>query len=224
MKTLLLILISIYAYAGSFSEKYNRYPAPYAMFVQMKRLVPKFEVTGLAIDQCKYLGRENSGVLGSNLPSFGLPLEPEPGALFAPLFAKCFGDVLEAGLVRINSEAVVENAKTIFGPTLFSELMADLALRHETNFTITNFASISPALRDKIMRRLIFYIVGPVAILKYFKYIGPNNVFGRPINTAGELANFLETAILPASGTQFTLLHLIQDMTTILRLGPAMVN
>lgn len=215
---------------ASFEEKNRRYPAPYDMFNHLKRIIPQLDYTRVP-QECWSLTESNAAVLGSTIPSYGQPLETEPGALFVQLYSKCLRETIRIG-ISDDSTQRDSNLNALLGAELVSA-MAQLANQGRTDprpagEVLPHFpwSAYSPEVQQRILSRLVLYLIGPIAILKRYKYIGPNNAFGLKLETAQDLTDHLNRVTTGENPTRASasLLKVIQSVTVILRLGPILLN
>lgn len=210
----------------SFQENYERYPAPYDLFFHLNRLLPALDIETLS-QPCHRLSQENTTVLGGNIPSFGAPLEDLPGALFVELYVKCINEAFDKGL-RSDASVTVKNMQAILGDSLLVELTqaATAALGTTGNRSqIAAWSSFSGDLRSRVLKRLIFYFVGPDSLLAEKGLIGKESVFGPEVKTVDDLARFVEKVSLEQAPSQpADLSAVVRGAAILLRLGPTLLN
>ena len=205
---------------ASFDETYERYPAPYDLFYHLQRLLPSLTLSELG-PQCHRLGEENATVLGGILPSFGSPLENEPGALFVELYVSCLREAFLQGLSK-NETIALGNLQAILGKDLLKQIMFSSALTEALAVSALDWISLDVTIRNAILARIAEYVVGPDSLLLDLELIGKHSVFGPKVVTKQDLYRVMESKSQTKTTTQ--LIDVIRGSTILLRLGPTVLR
>lgn len=198
----------------SFDEIYQRYPSPFAVIQQLKRILPG--ATNYNCDEFNI----DSTVFGINDPELMGPLESEPGALFYQHYQNC--------LRKYANQYGSSDWNKLFQEIVGSEEMPSLieAEKYGSNIEYKNWSEFQSSSKILLMEKFIFYLIGPESQLKRLKYIGENNVFGTPLENSKDLAKFLiEIANKFPSADYLSRrsIYMVYIETAILlRLGPAL--
>ncbi len=198
----------------SFDELISRYPSPLAVLETMKAVAP---FRGKSDEPCLEIGLVSAPVLGANDPAQIQPLETQPGALFFNYFEKCTKKITALGFADESNAS--KNSEVILGRELSDALLrASGKPDLRAMWNSTPFSSLPADLQNRVTDRAILFLVGPDEVVRYFKYVGEGNVFGRAIPTPVELRQLI---IEKLSGGA-TLLSFYSRTAVLLRLGPAL--
>ncbi|MBC7419111.1 MAG: hypothetical protein H7328_00135 [Bdellovibrio sp.] len=218
----LFICTSVFAFdradlhKTSFDKTENRYPSVLGILESLKRIAPFQKVAQLKseIDACQLVGPDSAPIMGAIDPMQLQPLENLPGALFFNHFEKCVKQIVILGF----SDAT--NAKKNSEVILGSDLNRALGNASWANIA---FSQINAETQNLIVDRMIYFLIGPEEVVRYFNYIGPTNVFRAKIDSAAELRQFLRDNLLKANAND-SLLGFYTRLATLLRLGPVLKN
>lgn len=213
----------------SFDETTERYPSPDATLNQIRRLAPFAKYLA-----CSTIDEGSSPVIGAIDPLQSAPLELTPGPFYFEYYRKCATNQIEFGLGYYSDEAVRANSELILGtdlptrvaaavPAAYKPAASDLRLLWNS----LPIEAIPDELMQEIVDHFVLFLVGPEEILLHYRYIGENNVFQRPMNSAAEFRNFLieelvKTIHLDAPTEKHQLRSVYTEMAILLRLGPAL--
>lgn len=228
---------------ASFDETYERYPTPYAVLQQFRRIVPNLpEIPDSA---CLQIDESSAPVIGTMDPQQGAALEKEPGALFYQYYQDCVRTLVNVGFSDITR--ATDNSKMILGPALHDRLMANYKQRcldHEAYllcydqdsmipmslWNLSAWVSVPPEFRKQFLSRLVDYLIGPDAVLRHMRYMGNQTVFGEALPDRDSLIAFLlqkiselETQMVQQSTPKILkVADVYAEISILLRLGPAL--
>ena len=198
----------------SFDEVVSRYPSPLAVLETMKAVAP---FRAKSDEPCLEIGLASAPVLGANDPAQLQPLETQPGALFFNYFEKCTKKIAALGFLDETNAS--KNSEAILGRDLSDALLrASGKPDLKTMWTTTAFSSLPVELQSQVTDRAILFLIGPDEVVRYFKYVGDGNVFGRSIPTSVELRQLIIEKL--AGGA--TLFSFYSRTAVFLRLGPVL--
>ncbi len=199
----------------SFDKTESRYPAVLEILESLYRIAPVRNEQSLTAETkaCLMAGPETASIYGAIEPSQIKPLNNRPGPLFFNYFEKCAKLIAIAGFA--DGSSAKENSKFILGTELSNSLNAQ-------SFS-SSMAQLPQAVQIKLAERFLYITVGPDDVLRDFKYIGKENVFGANVDSTRDLAEFLTSALLLRYPND-TLLEFYTRFFTLIRLGPALRN
>lgn len=226
---------------ASFEETFDRYPSPYAILQQFKRIMP-VDGNPNAHLECTSMSEMSAPVSGVNDPMQLGPLEQTPGELFFQYYIDCVQKIVSGGFSNsVYSKQNVEAILTVEDRAFLVQMMnkqclewkvacsdSDAVFLHNA-FTATNWNSITPQLQLRLINAFLLYLVGPEIILRSKGYLGENNVFDTFIPDQPALAAFLNKFALSYNvsnfgGTEPKIADIYAQVAIIVRLGPALKN
>ena len=194
---------------ASFEETLIRYPSPYGVLAQLRRLVPTDTNA-----TCQKLGQEIRPVLGAMDPLQGSALEKIPGPFFVGTFSHCLEELLSTA-----------NTGQAFSERVLGKKLSKVLIPIKKNWSEIRWESLSASVQSEILDRFIDYIIGPEEILHYYNYIGPKNIFDLPLANKRDFRQFLATKVITEPKPNDVLKGLTKvyyDSAILLRLGPAL--
>lgn len=198
----------------SFEENIKRYPSPLAVLETMKSVAP---FRAPSAEPCLEIGLASAPVLGAIDPAQLQPLETQPGALFYNYFEKC--TIKIAALGFLDEQNSLKNSELILGRDLTNALLKVSGSQDVKNMWNTKvFSSLPMDMQNQLADRAITFLLGPEELLRYFRYIGDGNVFGRPLAATTDL----RALIIEKLGGNVSLLTFYSRTAVLLRLGPVL--
>jgi len=94
---------------------------------------------------------------------------------------------------------------------------SDKPSRLKALWTMTDWSSLGQANQQKLISRIVFYLLGPESVLLSKGYIGEKSVFGRPLHDSDELVDMLNAYLLSVSDGKLSLRDAYAELAIILR-------
>lgn len=220
----------------AFEETLDRYPSPYALIQQLKRIVPSEAVAEANSQACRSLTSVSAPAIGVIEPLLEGALEPVPGPLFYPFYMGCVRTLVAGGFDSLNATT---NAEKILGKSVRESLEAsycaaskfvcegDPKLRDYMIWATFHWSALSSEIQMLVMKRWLLYLVGPDPVLRSTRLIGPGNSFDADIHNSFQLAEFLSAAlstVLNQKNAPLTVSEAYAETAIVLRLGEAVRN
>lgn len=229
---------------ASFEESFERFPSPYGVIQQFKRIFPVMN-DSVRSSSCLRIDERSAPVIGAIDPLQGSALEKEPGALFYQFYQDCVYELSKSTFM--DKTLASQNSQLILGNDLdmaISKRLEKFPCNHEMGladacgfsetqekkwgfWTRVQFHHLDMELRLSMMSQFIEFLIGPEEILEERNYIGQNTVFGLPIANKGELARFIlkQLADLESrdgSAKSPLVYEIYAETAILLRLGPVL--
>lgn len=217
---------------ASFEETFERYPSPFAILQQFKRIIPVDGNAG-AHPECTNMNEMSAPVSGVNDPMQLGPLEQTPGELFYQYYVDCVHKIVSGGFYlpaysQQNAKAILTLEDRIQLAKGDAALAESEAFAHAL-FTATAWKDLDPKDQIRLMNAFLLNLVGPESILRAKGYFGENNAFQTQLPTHSALVDFLNEFALSLTGSAFGATNpgvadVYREIAIIVRLGPALKN
>jgi hypothetical protein len=225
---------------AAFEETFERFPSPYAVLQQFKRIVPK-DSDAYSHQECNRLDKMSAPVLGVNDPLQLAPLEQTPGELFYQYYIDCVHKIVKGGFsygpdLTLNSKQVLSGADIAGLLTVYKQQCE--VFGYECNWEKDEFhrmvwigvgwSTLDATTKYLLMDAWVNWLIGPQQILQAKGYIGENNVFGAELADIRAFNLFLiahaDTIKTGKDGAVAMVKDIYAEMAILLRLGPALKN
>ncbi len=206
----------------AFEESVSRFPAPLVVIELLRSLAPFQSATGLS-NSCLRIDEASAAVLGAIDPGQLQPLEQTPGALFFNYFENCAKTMIKLGFE--NEDLASQNSVAILETSLARKLLAATGQNEVSRAWAQPFGNLPAGLQIELVDQIVFFVIGGEEVLFHHRYIGDKNVFGRHLESAGDLRQFiLENLAKGSRPGQDSVLGFYTRLSVLLHLGPVLKN